>query len=484
MAESVSPNTDIQILIDLISNTTEAYTVALFLADKPGGDLSLFAFQSLSQSIDPDVLIGPGEGLIGWVHKYSKPVNVDQFDQDTRNLLIYKTDESIKSFMAVPLPTVNGVLAVDSKQRYVFTEKSHKILNQFGQALEATLARIDRAAEGPRLSKVLTLVSDLDGILNQRDQTGRSLDQAINLIRTYADAAACFLVAVLPTDPSRMILLAQDPPMDLRLPQDNQPSDQGLIGWIIQNKKPLVLEKTRLDGDRSFIFYPEEPLEDLIGFIGYPLIFGGRMRGALLLAGEESHRLGKAEDLGLEPVAARMAARLEMEVLFQRVAELNRLDPQVGLPHRTYFTKRLTRMMDMASVQGIELTLLLIELANLGDVALEVGQEAAHEVLRAAARYMLANTRPDFELGHLSYGIIGLAVMGAFEDEEQAIIDGLAAEVADRPLEMIEGRARVEVRPAVVRYPAEVDRAEDMIQLGLVKLYLKPPLAEDRNGPL
>ena len=66
----------------------------------------------------------------------------------------------------------------------------------------------------------------------------------------------------------------------------------------------------------------------------------------------------------------------------------------------------------MASVKDSGLTLVLLKLANIDEVALEAGQEAAPEVLKAAAQYLLANTHQENELGHLSYGIIGLAASG------------------------------------------------------------------------
>ena len=150
---------ELQSLVDLVSNTTDAYTTVLFLAPEPGQALAIAAYQSLSQNIDTQVLIGPGEGLIGWVYKNNKPVNVDKFDRDTRRLLFYKEDESIKSFMAVPLPGIPGVLAVDSKQRYVFTEKNQKILNQFGETIELVIKRGEQADRVIGLDEAMDFVA-------------------------------------------------------------------------------------------------------------------------------------------------------------------------------------------------------------------------------------------------------------------------------------------------------------------------------------
>ena len=87
MAESKSTDDTIQGLVDLVSNTSEAHTAALFLTHEPGGPLYMAAYQSLSKNINSLVSIAPGEGLVGWTYKNKKAVNVDNFDHDTRRLL-------------------------------------------------------------------------------------------------------------------------------------------------------------------------------------------------------------------------------------------------------------------------------------------------------------------------------------------------------------------------------------------------------------
>ena len=187
----LSSNQEIQGLIDIISNTLEAFTTALFIAPKQDGKLELVSYQSLSRNIDLEVVIGPGEGLIGWVHKNGKPINVDQFETDTRRLLFYKTDESIKSFMAVPLGDINGVLAVDSKQKYIFTEKSQKILYQFSLSLQMMVKRLEIARHTQSMSAALAFLSELEELLGLGNN-GKTIDLALSLIRKYAGAEACF----------------------------------------------------------------------------------------------------------------------------------------------------------------------------------------------------------------------------------------------------------------------------------------------------
>ncbi|MFH1139622.1 MAG: GAF domain-containing protein [Pseudomonadota bacterium] len=460
----------IKSLIDIISNTTEAFSTVLFLADGVEDVLTLRAYQSLSQNIDENVRISPGDGLIGWVHKNRKPVNIDQFERDTRRLLFYRTDEAIKSFMAVPLPGSKGVLAVDSKQRYVFTDKNHKILHQFGQALGQALERLEKADGGRRAGSGHDFLITLEGILNRGKRPSTTFNQSLNLIRTYSEASACFLTLVSPGDPTRYYILDHDSDQPLKLPQESLSQDKGLAGWVMQKKQTLVLEKARLDSERSYLFFPDEPIKNLQVFAGFPSLWAGKLRGALILAGVGALGQDETRLKSLEAAANRLAAGLEMELLYERVAELSRLDPQVGLPHRTFFTQRLAALLKRASARGTNVTLIVIQVANLGRAAVLAGQPAAREALKAAARKLLSVTASENELGHLSYGIMGLALTAGTENEAKRVIELLPAQLAALPLEANHSGIRLDIEAREVHFPSEAKSAEELIQLGLDRL--------------
>jgi hypothetical protein len=207
MTDLLTPDPEIQGIIDLVSNTTDAYTTALFLHDPSKDGLILYSWQSLSRNINEDVVIRPGEGLVGWVFKNNEPVNIDQFDRDTRQLLFYKVDESIKSFMAVPLKGAGGVLVVDSKQRYVFTDKSHKILYQFGQFLEMGLKRVFGSADSADTTVQSDFLVGMEPLLGHRIDSPADLEKVLHLIREFAGARLCCLTEALPGRPDHYLLL-------------------------------------------------------------------------------------------------------------------------------------------------------------------------------------------------------------------------------------------------------------------------------------
>ncbi|MBW2091764.1 MAG: GAF domain-containing protein [Deltaproteobacteria bacterium] len=468
-----------QSLVELISNTTEAYTSALFLAPKQGEPLRLAAYHSLSQNINPDITIGPGEGLVGWVFKNNKAVNITKFTQDTRRLLFYRTDESIKSFMAVPLPAVNGVLAVDSKQRYVFTEKSQKILYQFGQLIQITLKRLRSINEGRYRKEAMQFLSDLEGTLYERNQSGHYLKTAAALLRQFVGADACFLAGVLPEDKNHYQLVAFDAHRPYNLGKTYFPVNQGLMGWVMKEKKTLNLGRIPLGADKSYILYSGEPFKDFTVFAGLPLIWGRRLQGAVCLSARESMKIDAAKAQTLEMAADRLAASLEMELLMRRISDISGLDSQTGLPHRSEFCRRVTQMLETSSKS---FSLITINLSNIETIALKFGQETAREALKKTAQHLLEETEEDVELGHLAYGTFGVALQNRSETEVNLMKRKLEGTLEGAAIPAAGGGTKLQIKTVMFAYPLPTQRAEDIIYQGLTSIQGSNPSPSTNGG--
>ena len=124
-------------LIELIGNVADAHTVALFIMEPNGKNLVMREHFTLSQNLDRGAKIALGKGPIGLVAQTRKSQLIENFDQNTRFLGIYKKNEELKNFIA--LPVIYGervaVLAIDTKERYQFSIKLQKILTEFAQQI-------------------------------------------------------------------------------------------------------------------------------------------------------------------------------------------------------------------------------------------------------------------------------------------------------------------------------------------------------------
>ena len=150
--------------IELISNIMETYTTTLFLAgDREGDTLFLHSFYSLGKNIKKNCKVMSGEGIIGWVYREQKSVLATYFDKrDATTLKFYELDEDIKSLIAIPLPEKYGVLCIDSKKSYVFTEEKEKILKQMAHILFSLMKVENEISEKKNIRKYSFIINEYE----------------------------------------------------------------------------------------------------------------------------------------------------------------------------------------------------------------------------------------------------------------------------------------------------------------------------------
>ncbi|MCX7966624.1 MAG: diguanylate cyclase [Syntrophorhabdaceae bacterium] len=116
----------------LIFNVYEAFTVAVYIRDQK--HLKCISSVTFSRGFDKNRLLSIEGTLPGWVIKHSQPLIIPNFDKDESALGYYSSAEEIKSFMGYPMGT-EGVIVVDSKKKWVFTDKEKRILSGFAAAI-------------------------------------------------------------------------------------------------------------------------------------------------------------------------------------------------------------------------------------------------------------------------------------------------------------------------------------------------------------
>jgi signal transduction protein with GAF and PtsI domain len=282
-----SPDHEIKELIDLIGNVTEAFTVALFLYNPARDRLFLKCYHTLSLQINPRLSLQPGDSVIGWVAKNKQPVNIAQFDRDTRNLKLYLKDEGIKSFLAVPVGDA-GVLCVDSKRNYVFTEKNQKILLDFAQVILNQLRSLAIGCRETAQGRTLDFLFGINALSQQNHGLQEYYQKILNRYRLYANADSAIL-ALLPRKRDRYLIVASEGKLFAPLKKTSIPVDMGLTGWIIRENKPLVRREMKPKNHKSYVFYPEDPCGCFRSYIGLPLYFFHKLYGVMNLIGYQEN---------------------------------------------------------------------------------------------------------------------------------------------------------------------------------------------------
>jgi len=180
----------IQGFTDIIFNVYEAFSVALFIKEE--GCLKCLSYASFANSFDKNRNIPIEGSLPGWVIKHNQPLIIPNFDKDESALGYYGNTEGIKSFMGFPMED-RGVIVVDSKKKWVFTDKEKKILNSFVLAINKEIENEKRFFDMEERLETLNaerrILNLFDGLNQSKISVNEILKECINL--SHADF--CFV---------------------------------------------------------------------------------------------------------------------------------------------------------------------------------------------------------------------------------------------------------------------------------------------------
>ncbi len=138
-------------VVRLISNVVDSYSTVLMAVDK--GNLRILSYYSLGDTISskrPVPLIK--SGIYSVIMKSRKYHVIQNYDRSPDEFFFYPpSEEGIKSVAIVPVGE-RGILHVDSKRSYVFTDKMVKVLIGFTEIIEDLMDSIVLKMERDGLS--------------------------------------------------------------------------------------------------------------------------------------------------------------------------------------------------------------------------------------------------------------------------------------------------------------------------------------------
>lgn len=282
-----------------LCSVLDAYSSVLFLAEpapRGGAVYRLAGKFSLGDFIDPASAIEPGKGLVGWIAKNNAPLLVPNFDQRKNHLGYYRDTEElrIKAFMGCSLPDGKGVLCVDSKRQYSFSDKDQKILHLFAQLIAEQSASDGR---GRAMDTIGNYYNALKEVYTLRRRHSRWNDFLREFLSLMLATTGCDYGVFCYNDISggEYIVEGETSPLVWK-PRMQAPAfsvNGGAIGWVCRNGEALF---SNAPGGmpESTLFGRGVTTPQFQTIMALPLQVQRKTRGVLCLAGQSP--LGISEE--------------------------------------------------------------------------------------------------------------------------------------------------------------------------------------------
>lgn len=335
-------------ILGILCSVLDAYSAVLFLRDVSSDGVCdtesschLKATFSLGDKVKPSAVVEPGKGLVGWILRNGEPLLVPNFDQRRHQLGYYREGEEdrIKAFMGCALPGGYGVLCVDSKRQYSFSEKDQKLLHLFAELLVEIMGQIGLAEEQRLSLRYYAALKTVYTLRRRHSRWAEFLHQFLQLMAA-AGGFSYALFCSLRQDKKSYAVEGENEPLALkaRNAAEGFSVSGGLIGWVFRNGTPFFSGVSGGFPDTS-LFGKGLSTPHFQTIMVLPLIIQGSPWGVLCLADEAPLSLAEETRAFAGMAAEHLALFLEnlfikcrLRDAYQSMMPGDGFDPAGGLP--------------------------------------------------------------------------------------------------------------------------------------------------------
>ncbi len=347
------PHPNLERLLAIICSVLDAHSAVLFLPENPkeqrqeatetrdqrllrgavsysgpqiadAAEYRIAASFSLSDNLNRNCAIRPGQGQVGWILKNKEPLLVPHFDRRKGSLGYYNesVEDNIKAFMGCPLPGNWGALCVDCKRQYSFSEKDQKLLHLFADLVSTLIAE---GRDSARLKTTERYYKALKAIYVLRREHSRwkiFLRHLLGLVAVATGYEYCAMCSCGQND-DFYELEEENMPVYARPDNNRFPNSNGAAGWVFRNGAPVFTEGTEGAARLPLIgtVHNGQPFQRVIVF---PLIIQRKTRGVLCLGSVTTARFDDELKDFVRMVSEHLALFLENLFVKSHLFELNR----------------------------------------------------------------------------------------------------------------------------------------------------------------
>ncbi len=311
-------------ILSIICSVFDAYSATLFLPKEGGNGCELVAAFSLGDSIAWGAQSAPDKGLVGWIYRNKQPIVLPNFEQRHNKLGYYENDEEskIKAFMGCPIST-GGVLCVDSKRQYSFSDKDSKILQMFASLTSKIGTGLNAETLVGDIPNYFTQLGILQGLRFRYKRWPLFVKNFLHMLAgaTHYDYCA---FASMDTSGDSYTLESESVPLLLGAGQQLRiPLSNGIAGWVLRDDGQAVFSEGLSNSVTSASLFGK--IQDMPIFqavICVPILVNRSASGVLCLAHSQPREMDEALRSFVYQCVEHLSLFLENLYLKSRLREL------------------------------------------------------------------------------------------------------------------------------------------------------------------
>ena len=354
---------------------------------------------------------------------------------------------------------------------YVLKSNLTRLVPAVTRAMEEAAARTERRRQElqiARLTRVLRMLSGVNGVMLRVRQRDHMLEEACRLAVSVGGYAAAMVILDQPGARTTQVAgTGSDSKTAEQLRAiiaESNDQESFVIGKVLKTGKAFICN------DTAELAGTAKPGAAMVqaGFrsvVGLPIVLGKMPTGVLVLAAADAGVLSDEELAMLREVAANLSFALQYLQNDSRVRFLSDFDPHTGLAKRSLFCERVARSLAGRRPGEAPRAIAVIDIEQLSVINDSFGRHAGDLLLQHVADRLRRHFRDTQLLAQLGGGTFAVAidVAGNAGDALKALRGHVTA-VFGEPFEIDERKVPIAVKSGLAAYPDNGDAAEALVQ--------------------
>ena len=455
-------------LIELTNNVTDAFTTALYVADPVNKTLRLKEHLTLSDNLDREATIPFGEGPVGLAASDQKPSLKEYSDDNLPNLPMYRTREDLKGLIAVPVMNgkLEGVLVVDTKEKFHFSAKVQKIVSGLADQIAWHLNQ-EKTARGWDDNSFLPYqeIIKLCRLLGESPNRQALTDQLIEIPKSLVNHDAIAVIWFNKDGENGRVVRHQGWDHGLR-DLIIQPG-KGIAGSCAKNKTPFFIHDTR--GRPAVIFAENEKQESAKSVLSVPIILNDTVRGLVVCGSNRANGLSRTDLDKLNLLVSFASSALMCQDVREQWDYDKNLCQVTHIPNHRFLTtyrQTIERDVFLGNRPAFALTVMLSNLPSLYET---LGIETGDQIVKRAVDVLAKTIATPKYFFRYSDNALLILLMDIKSEEAMKIENRFQKIFINQPM-VIEGNSIVlKVDCGLSIYPADSKNLGELAGISLAR---------------
>ncbi|MCX7990436.1 MAG: sensor domain-containing diguanylate cyclase [Proteobacteria bacterium] len=403
------------------------------------------------------------EGVIGWIAKYGKDLNLKDYRGSKTSLNYYDRYVPIKSFLGIPVflnEKVFGVLFIDALEGDIFTKETENILR-------ISASQIEDALQNTRLLQQI----------NQQSKEFKALYDASKNMLTFVkleETIGGFLELLRPFikyDYAIMTLKDEEGVQKIKVQKglddgiiDKTVSDNTLACWTIKHKTMLDIKDYGEKKRKVPLLSDDIKIKYVNRLIIMPIIIENEeQEGTLILCFREEGPTEYEKNL-LEILTNQLTISIAKALYVEKINMMATTDGLTGVYNHRHFQERFSELLERGKRYDEIFSLILLDIDFFKKVNDTYGHPVGDLVLKKVSQKIKSSTRKIDIVARYGGEEFAIILPNNSKDSAYKFAERLRKEISDMTVVFESGKLNVTVSMGIAEFPVDGTEKKDLLE--------------------